>query len=59
MKTKQTIDYVAKLQLIDLPSFSAKDKKELIRWLEVRVKEFKIEKDYKIFTKNPVFKLMK
>lgn len=52
-------DYHAKLIIHGLPEMKAATKKQLIKWLEAKVKEFKSEKDYKIFARNYRARLMK
>lgn len=53
------MDYHAKLIIHGLPEMRATTKKRLIEWLEAQVKEFKKEKDYKIFAKRYRARLMK
>ena len=55
----KNLDYHAKLVIYGLPDMSVSTQKRLIKWLEAKVKEFKKEKDTKIFVKRYTARLMK
>lgn len=56
---KKKLDYHAKLVIYGLPEMKSPTKRRLISWLEARVKEFKKEKDMKIFAKRFTARLMR
>lgn len=53
------LDYHAKLVIYGLPEMKSVTYRRLVDWLNARVKEFKKEKDTKIFRKRFTARLMK
>lgn len=52
-------NYHAKILILDLPTMKSVTYRRLVEWLESMVKEFKREKDTKIFAKRYTARLMK
>lgn len=59
MKKENKLDYHAKLVIYGLPTMKSVTYRRLVDWLEAKVKEFKREKDTKIFAKRFTDRLMK
>lgn len=53
------LDYHAKLVIYGLPDMKSVTYRRLAKWLEAHLKEFKREKDTKIFSKKYTARLMK
>jgi len=59
MNKNKERDYYVKLQMFGVQEYPKKGMKSIAKWLRSIADEIEKEKDLKVYTKNPIWKIMK